>query len=160
MDRRPTARARKSTCAPVRRSRSVPRHARHVRFLSGSVRSRSIPSPSHSDESDGEMPSNIPSLYTSNRRSFLAARSVVENSEMEPYVPFNRVLHMGDSDALSGSDHERSPEPLSPRVPIDRRSALSPYTTWDRMRKEASTALRTHRFFMANLVGLAIWLFP
>jgi hypothetical protein len=158
MDRRPTARARKTTCAPVRRSRSVPRHARHVRFLLGSVRSRSIPSPSHSDESDDEIPSNIPSLYASNRRSFLAVRSVIENSDVEPYIPFNRVQHMGDSDALSISDHERSPEPRSPRVPIDRRSALSPYNTWDRLRKEASTALRRHRFFATNLVGVFFFL--
>jgi hypothetical protein len=151
MERKPTA--RKSSCAPIRRSRSVSRQPRNIRFLSSAVRSRSVPSPER-DSSGDDILSDISLLYCSSRHSFQAARSAVEGFALEPYIPSNEVLHMGDSDAHSDSSHGRSPDPRDPLIPIDRRPALEPFVTWDLLRKEASTALRSHRFFSATLVNI------
>jgi hypothetical protein len=155
MERRPTA--RKSSCAPLRRSRSVPRQPHHIRFLANSVRSRSVPPPDRDAADDEDVLSDISLLYRSSRHSFHSARAAVEDFFVEPYRPFNDVLHVGDSDALSDSSHGRSPEPRNPAVPIGRRSSLDPFVSWDLLRKEAAANLRLHRFFSAALVSTAIY---
>lgn len=148
--------ARKSTNAAARRAPPVverPHDA--MNYLERAVVDLNLSDESSSDESESLAgPAN---LYQSSRLFYQvpwASQRGNEGADQPTVRTHNRPRHMGDSDAVSISDHQSSEESDCPLIPASRGANLAPFTFVERMKAEASNALRAMPSYNQTLVSV------